>query len=445
MLNFYSNTIWRILKPFERPMNKLSDKAKDIGFILGVLFIIFAYFLNGAELIESRYLYRFAICCVLLGVVILCSIRGELRPVKFKKSLMSVWLIFGLLQLISGIINDENYLPEAVLFLIAFPVGFFAFGNMGFEKVSRLLIDACIISFYVFATLSVLFVPITPGHYTGIFANPNVLGEFASLVFCCILIKAFNAEKSGWCVWYILLLYFTSALLFMSNSRTGMLAAILAFVFFLIFSAARGCFKEKKFKKTLIQIIALFIILTLIALAVFLVAVKMGLVDDDILVKIKEIFLVFKSKLKIRDRNLDRFSSGRIGIWQEYAKKINLTGHPDMETVFVKLPHDSKTVAYRTCHNYFLQMTINYGLIAGLLSVFGVLIAAVMAVKYSFKNRDKKYSMFPVVITVAFILTSLVASPCISFNYMLLLYYYFTQAPLLTDGFLIDEKQKMNA
>ncbi len=437
MLDFYSNTIWRILKPFERPMNKLSDKAKDIGFILGVLFIIFAYFLNGAELIESRYLYRFAICCVLLGVVILCSIRGELRPVKFKKSLMSVWLIFGLLQLISGIINDENYLPEAVLFLIAFPVGFFAFGNMGFEKVSRLLIDACIISFYVFATLSVLFVPITPGHYTGIFANPNVLGEFASLAFCCIIIKIFSTESKRWRIWYIVMLYITAALIFASSSRTGLLSVVLSFLVFLIISAVRGSFKETEFKKILIQMLIIFLIITAVVFIVLTVIIKSG-VMRDFSIKIEYVFSVLKSKFSISDRSLNSISSGRIEIWQKYFNKINFLGHPDMEAV--DIIRDEVTANYKTCHNYLLQMTINHGIIAGIVAAIGMLLSAVLAVKYALKNKDIQYTMLPIVITTAFGFTSLMASTCITFNYMILMYYYFIQAPLITDGFIIDEQ-----
>ena len=56
--------------------------------------------------------------------------------------------------------------------------------------------------------------------------------------------------------------------------------------------------------------------------------------------------------------------------------------------------------------------------------------AGIKSVIYVFKNKNQPYALLPLIITIAFGVTSLLASIG-SFNCMLAYYYYLLQAPLI--------------
>ena len=151
-----------LLQPLANLMSRFSDKAREILFTAAGLMIALATFaLANGNLVSVRYLYLYTFDCLMMGLMMLALLPEKLQPVHFDKILLTPWLIMGLFVLIAGITKNEDVLPDAMLFLVAYPVFYIVAGNCGFRKILRMLLQIARLSFCVFWVLSFLFFPIT--------------------------------------------------------------------------------------------------------------------------------------------------------------------------------------------------------------------------------------------------------------------------------------------
>lgn len=436
-LDFYSNALCTAAGIFSKPMKKVSDTVKNAGFIVALLLIFIMHFFNAAGAITSRYLYRYMLCCLCLGVVFLCSIRGDVKPIKFSKSFIIIWLLFGIMQFISGLKNDVNYLPEAMLFLVVFPALFVVWQNMGFDNVARLLIKTCIISFYVFGIVSIVFFPYKSGRYQSFFSNPNGLGGYCGLVLCCIYVSIFDTKHKGKKLWYTILLYICAAFLLLSGCRTAMLASAFGALAVLVMSLSKG--NSKKIWSDILLIIIVGIVVILCFFLLLGVAEKMNIISEETLSHFENSIFSLLSRSKLENKTMDDLSSGRVSVWQEYIKKLNLFGHPDGEYVTYK-GRDGGTCSNYTCHNYVLQMSINHGLITGAVVVAFMLYSLIQLLRYASKNKGTISAQFSLILGVSFFVSAMFESLSITFNYMITLYFYFALTPIAKENFIKPDK-----
>ncbi len=428
-----------LLNPLSHTMERTDEKHKDAIFVAAGLLLFLGYFLCGSGIVNIRYLYYYVVGVAALGLMLVCSLRGPVKPVRFYKSAFAIWLVFGLLQFISGLLNSVDYLPEALLILLAYPMLFVAWNNMGFEKVFKLLIQVCTISFYFFIVVCLMLFPINGAHYSGLFSNPNKAAEYLTLVFCCLLVEIFAGQSVRKSVWNTVLIGICAAFLFYSNSRTGQVSAIFAFLGFTVMFAVTRGLKDRQFWIRCAGILLASAVCCFGLFYVFSLRQYIPLPANDIEKKVfyhiekdagglNSVFEVTKAKTAIGDRSADQVSSGRISIWKVYFKKLNLLGHETGGALYIP----ARKNFYTTSHNYLLQNAYNHGIFTGIVAAVLMVFLGIKSILYGLKNRIGIYSLMPITITVAFGITSMLASPTISFWYMLLTYYYFVQGPLLT-------------
>jgi hypothetical protein len=225
-----------VLNPLGRLTGRLSPRSRDVLFASSALALIFLSFcVECGLLIRYRYIYTFAIGCVLMLLMILFSLPPTVKPVKPDRFLAFCWFGVGLLTLLSAVIFNHDYVVEAVMYLVLYPVLHLLWNNCDISHIFHLLNLAAILSFLVFFIISLVFYPIIPGQYSGLFTNVNGTASYLALVFCCLMIEifrldAFHAKAAGlYCLTGL-----DSAMLFYTNSRTGQLAAAFAFLLILI-------------------------------------------------------------------------------------------------------------------------------------------------------------------------------------------------------------------
>ena len=151
-----------LLAPLSRLVGKLPQKARDAMFISGGIGLAFHFILYISRQVPYRFLYFFAISCVFLGLMILGSLGGELKPVRFNRLLLFPMLATGLIMAFSGVINNSDYLPDALLLLVAFPILYICWANADKERIFGHLLTVNKISLIIFVVLSFLFIQITP-------------------------------------------------------------------------------------------------------------------------------------------------------------------------------------------------------------------------------------------------------------------------------------------
>ena len=124
------NLIRFLLKPLAEMMQRFSEKTRERLFIAAGLAIFVINFLYSGLVIQWRYLYTYVICCIFLGIMVLCSLSPDIKPVRLRGALLLPMLGTGAFMLFSGLINNVEYLPEAMLILVAYPVLYICWGNM---------------------------------------------------------------------------------------------------------------------------------------------------------------------------------------------------------------------------------------------------------------------------------------------------------------------------
>ena len=234
MMNSIQNAVIRIiLNPLAHKMNRFTKKAKDVLFIACMVIIIIIQFMYSSGLLTCRYLYIYAAGCVLVGGMILAGLEKEnLKCVNFNKALLLSWLGIGVCALISGVLNSVDYLTDAVLYLVVFPIFFIVWCNAAFSRLAKLLITSVKISFVVCTLILFVRYPIGAFHYAGFFLNPNGAALYFSAAFVCMMQSVFIKDTtvfqkvSNYC-----LLGLAFALVFYTNSRGGLLSVICSYSF----------------------------------------------------------------------------------------------------------------------------------------------------------------------------------------------------------------------
>jgi len=473
------------LSPFVKLSSRVKSSVKDAIFVIACVSLICLVFLFNLKLVELRYAYYYVIGALLMGIMGFCSLRESLSELKIKPLLFILWMLFGTLVLVSGIINSEDYLPEAVFILLIYPVLFFLWINWGVENAFRLLSRSCVISFCIYALICLIFFPLDDGRYKGLFSSSNGAGQYLSIVFCCLLMNIFDEDRKSIRLTYYVVNYvlfgLCVAFLLYSGARTGMLSAFLGFGVFVIFG-----FRNSKHIKSFILKLVLLVIVSAVCFSVLpslsllnhkisvsyeaAVAAKEASItasSDDAATTAEEVSTASTSdstaiaaeeapvasasdnattvakeppKVTTADETMNsvmrrwdlsgktvkNFSSGRTTVWGYYIPEIDFRGHENSGNFYI--PQYKRT--YTTSHNLILQMAYNHGIIAGVVFLLLNLCGGISALIYALKHSGLIYSM-PLIVIVAFGVASLLESPSISVLYTILQFYCFVHCPLM--------------
>ena len=216
------------LDPISSIMGKFPQKLRDVIFVLGGLGLSIHYFLNCMGLIPYRFVIFFVISCVFLGLMILGTLGEKLKAIKFNLPLFIPWLGVGAFMLLSGIINNINYLPDALLFLVVFPILYICWGNADRQRIFRLLLTVGKSALLIFIVANFFLAQITETKYSGIFSNSNHASFFIAVANACVLTEIFYEKKKGIkLIGNIILFGFGAALNSYTNSRSCTLALLL--------------------------------------------------------------------------------------------------------------------------------------------------------------------------------------------------------------------------
>lgn len=464
-----------VLSPLGTIMDKLPEKIKNAMFLAGGIGLVVMNFLQNAGVLQVRYLIFFVICCVFLGMMILASLKKEMEPVKFNKWLACFWFGAGILILISGIRNNVDYLPGAAMMLVAFPILYIGWTNAERDRIFGLLLSVNRLAGWLFVGASFLLIPIVRNRYAGIFVNTNSAAYCLSVIFAGLLVNVIYTRKFGWKMGLdILLLGIVAALNYYTASRTGTLAIYVASFFGVSLYLLTHKLKDNLAclaKTAAVMTAATLCISGLVYVFQLRQAIPVPFYDleektfymnyrglDNLLAKPTEpntdastkptgepvtdsttkptqgMFdnSSFKDmtdkKNDTTDKSLDKLSTGRLTVWRLYATQLNLFGHESVPPVYV----DSLHRDISTTHMTALQIGYESGIIAGVLYLLFNLGTGVVTILFAWRYRSEQYAIFPLVVTAAFGVLSMLGSCSVVFWHYTTLMYYLVQFPIMT-------------
>lgn len=434
--------ISKILQPLQRITAGWSEKTKDRVFILCGLALFFHTFLDGMGVIPYRYLIFFAINCLLLGGMVLCTLNKDMKPVRFRLFPTVCWFCIGFLMLLAGVLVTDNRLPEAMLFLVVYPAIYLVWNNIDRQKIFALLSRVCILSFVPYTLINILLYPMGVKQYGGLMCNVNGASFYLLLVFACLLVEILDARKfDRKLILHIIAFGLCVAQIYYTSSRTGYLAGILVAVSTLIMYVILHR-KEKLWLLTLGKLLACALSAVVLVNSAFYLFQASKLypeflaslnlptedaVSGDLVLNLDAVSDLNDNKFAILDKSLDRISTGRISIWKAFGAELNLLGHPDGDSYYISILGRE----IFTTHNTILQFGYESGIPAGVLYLLFNLFTGVASIAYARRYRKERFSMLPFAVTLTFGFMSLLSSLGVSFYYMITLYYYLVQFPLM--------------
>lgn len=457
-----------LLDPLAKLTSRFSQKVKDAGFVFFFLCIMALYWGRGSGLLSFRYVLFFAFGCLCLGGMLLCTLPARMNPVSFRKCLLWIWLGIGALMFLSAILFNINSLPEALLFLFAYPIVFLVWNQSDCSRIFKLLLRGIEISFWLYTLICLLFFPVSSVRYCGLFTNVNGTAGYLALVAVCLLADCLWFEKiTVGRIRKLVAFGICTALLLYAGSRTGLLELAAASFVAVIVGFIR-LHKQRKlyFFRNILLIAASAFLLFYAALPVLQLGYN---AKNSIVTFVQSIFAetpnpdepieptspstpsspsirpedsadLLGDRFDTSDKDLNHFSTGRLQIWSEYAKQLNLFGHPDSGSVTFLYNGTEKT--YNTTHMTLLQIAYENGIFTGILYLLLNLTAGIYSLIYALRHKGNPYAMLPLLISVAYCVYSLLASTGISFWYICTLMYYLVQAPIMANPQLPEKTEE---
>ena len=446
-----------LLMPLAKVMEKMPERARDALFVVGGLGVGFQIMLQNMTLTQWRYLIHFVVGCVCLGIMILSTLRTDMKPVRFRKGITVCWFGVGIMVLQSALRLNTDYAAEAVMFLAAFPILFICWNNADRQKIFKLMLRIMKIIVVIFMVACLFFAEITTERYQGIFTNPNGMAELLMLAVGCQIVEILYCKRFGWrCLGDILILGCAVALCYYTNSRTGYLGMICAALFGVVMYLLTHDRKEigsSMLRMAAAALVTVFCVFNLVYVFQWRAQLDIpfpDLQEEVIYTVVDEVEAVpqqnlpvtvsepersgiagfqnvAKEKGETEDKSFDDISTGRATIWKAYASDLNLFGHAEVPTVFV--PLTGQTIG--TPHMNILQIAYESGIFAGAFYFLVNLLSGLLSIWFAWRFRNEKYAVLPLVVTVVFGVGSLLSASSLAMGYLITFYYYCMLFPVM--------------
>lgn len=431
-LRIQNKLIHWILQPLAGISNRFSNKARDCIFVCCGILLFLGNILYNNGILRPRYLYVFTFGCLMAGIMLFCTLPAKIYPIRFDVKLMIPWAGFTLFMLISGVTNSVDYLADTMLFVVMFPIFYLVWNNGAFSHVLQLFVWVCRITALLFFSISLIFFPIMGQQYTSCFENPNGFAFFLTALFCFLFLGVLTGGPKHPTFWVdLVLLGITYAFIQYSNSRTGQLAIMVSMVSTGIILLI---IEKKQFFKTCVTHVGP-VLLSLLLFFWATIYISCGIqrvVDPDNALTAEEIRGSIAGRQEVKndlDRSFEQVSSRRNTIWAAYLKNIGFWGHSLEERFTYECR--GQIVENGTAHMTILEYAYKFGTLSGVFLLAFNLIAGIKSIFYAVRKPKDRWTLMPLMMSLAFGVTSMVASVVSPFLYVITLFYFFVQTPLV--------------
>lgn len=435
-----------ILNPLYRLTGKISDKARNI--ILFALFlIVFIYFACVRSPILGPAVFGFlpSLCkkhlfgIALLILISIFSVDRPLQHVEWKKIIYIPQILLGLGIIIIGFLHPigDGYQTFGFMLLFVFPCLFFVWNNRrDYNLLFDILICAMLVVNLCLFLLHIYFA--ATGQLTmegsrcrGIMHNANCFSlvgmEMVLGAVYLIVVKRLN--------WLLLILSSSAigaglGIIALGQMRLSVIVLVLCFLTSFFFYA-RYC-EKRKGRRFVRLLVGIFFIVQMLLLSFLLIPMNDTAVlsDTEAAPEATEQTAVAQESPGIVDRfgvegkDANSFSSGRVTIWSNYARELNILGNNYDEYDKEKMTSGLSNGPY--AHDIFLEIGYRCGIPVGLLSVFILLVTGMLALTYLFCNRNRtSYLLFPIIAVISYAVLSLLDCAVLPFFQAEVLLYYF--------------------
>ena len=445
-------TIIRCLNPVGSVLRELiSERHRNV--LISVLFGILFFCINADRSwvfsknimvnILPTILAKDVFCFIVFSLICILSVNKKLSRVRWNKVILLLQVIFGIGVIIISFIHPvgEGYRLFGFEILLLFPTFYLVWSNRGdYDRLFKLVTYPMLIVGFIFFIVT-LFYSLSGGllfegsdnaRCAGIMANANCFSLIGvQMMLGGVYLLFINQNK-----WHEYILSFVTIGLGEGIILIGqMRVAILVTAVSIVVSA----YYKIRFFRERIELTKLIKILCGCILAVLMICLSFAIVDinkavveqkngDQVVAEQKQSSSVVNRLIPKSDMSAEQYSSGRLWIWSNYAKKLNAFGnnYDEFNKEEMSGPH------YANAHNVFLEVGYRFGVPMSVLFILYMLSCGIPCLRYLFKNEPKKkYLLFPVIATIVFVAEALIDCALLPFFQVEDLLYYISIAVII--------------
>ena len=455
---------------------KMKYKVCSICFFgISLIFII-----NGADYFYVPLSIRSLIGYILLGIIMVFSYN----PIKrgddnYSSVLLRIYYVFvGVLFLLS-IINAIDYLPTAFFLFVVLPVYMKIMRSNGnYLRMFDELANGFCFGFLLVLVISILGFPFNQLQYSGLFENPNNLGQFCIANLPLSLYKVERGKKKGeQLIWLALSGCVVSFCLF-TESRTAIFGAILQLFLWIIFvfrikqDVIKSMIHISKF--VIVSIACLYTLIWMInnfsdclklnEKRVYINAPKyyQEMYETKVVETVSSLSYKILQRMAIgnihlpssdttentasnkqttkefigkiqkvqEDMSVSSYSTKRTDYWKAFGENLNLIGHRSDEAIYIK----KDNIYSRNAHNTFLQLGFENGIITMILyTVFWITLGITVLCQF-FRKDYLELKMLLTMICVVYSFVSLVTALVVVFAYEMAFLFWIGTIPFLNNS-----------
>lgn len=361
---------------------------------------------------------------------------------KYKLLYLVLISIVGISFLANGIyFRVLGYISIALSISVVLPALHLSIRIDSNEDYPELIAKGILFSFVIFMFLSVLSGPVLTIKkiYSSFTGNPNLLSGFTIVVTSASLYLIYKKILKNEKFYGLLISLYTAIVLtIFAQARTALLAILaqLIFVVVILMPYLSCQVKSKKFniKEIFISVFVGIVIFFLVATSLFLTLsyVKQGIAKVAPKIQISESEKIEKSGLiddfdivgkrmvkGISEKSGDKFTSGRLGIWNDFLLNLKFIGHAKEGRNLVVKDRKYKST---NAHNVYLQVAYSSGIISGIAMIILMLIVIKDSFIIFFKGfKTGEYNpsdVFAIIASIVFFVFSITSG-----GYMIYTYY----------------------
>lgn len=357
-----------------------------------------------------RWMFFVLFGMVLVLIVSFTARTPGLQRVRWHRGMTALFFLQHGWMALSGLFF-EDWLPEAVALLVAYPFVFSVFSAREDRSTFRAILRACVFAVLPFLVWSYATVPLTfgyPGYY-GVFYNAN------GLAMCCIVMSvsalllaqtAVQERARARAVFYGAMAVLSGATLALTLSRSALLSYIGALVIVVPAMLLRTARRPRR-----VLALTAVCVLALSAMGVYVTQLKFRQVAQDDWETALYNYEHYDAPIIVdppeeRKMTLDDLTSDRYGIWKMALQNLTLTGH-ESSVVEEWAAWDGGARRFNA-HNSFIAIAYQNGWPAGLFMLCYVALSTYRAARYYWLHRHKSpLYMAPLAFSVVFIMESL--------------------------------------
>ena len=445
--------------------------------VTGLWALITAGSVFSPVLTKEAFLFSVLFCTGLLGCILLLLLRkgmaiGSVR-IKYLVPLLVVGVSFAGYGIVHSVLG---YIAIGLTFAVAIPATALIMGEYQLTDIFTCIARACIIVFGILMVISFFFgPPLQLDQYASVLGNPNLLANFLIVSIPCtifLVVQSLQAGKNASATLLVFLLGMEISVCFFSNMRTAMFAVILQLMATLL--ALLVIFFRRERQKRWLKLARRAVVCVLCFAAAFWVTftlltsamdqledpqnggqtgstTSMGdsitiagdrftedpqnggqtgsttSMGDSITIAGDRFTKGFESNEN------DAFTSGRLGIWQQYIGELRITGHAKESMDIV---NGDRAYKDTNAHNYYIQIAYSAGIPAGL--AFAAAIVMMMYdllrvyCRFIFKRGNLESTiLFFICVALALVANSITAAGYMLYSYVIPTYFWVMMGPLL--------------